>query len=112
VLHEFAHQLDQESGAANGAPRMDSRATQARWSRVMNDEFQAWQARLHARDSPDEAPELIGDYGATNPAEFFAVVTEVFFEQADALAARHPELFAVLREYFVVDPRDWAPTPA
>jgi Mlc titration factor MtfA (ptsG expression regulator) len=127
VLHEFAHQLDQESGNANGAPRVGSRAAQARWAQVMNAEFDALLARIRAREAArertlawsswhapgeaavaDEPPELISDYGATNPAEFFAVVTEVFFEQAEALSRQHPELFRVLRDYFAVDPREWA----
>ncbi len=126
VLHEFAHQLDQETGAANGAPRLGSRAAYARWSQVMAREFAGLQARIRARDaararaqaewswlgtSPDtahvEPVGLISDYGATNEAEFFAVVTEVFFKQADALAQRHPELFGLLREYYRVDPRTW-----
>jgi len=131
VLHEFAHQLDQESGSANGAPRLGSRAAHARWARVMNAEFAALQARIRAREAAraraqaewswhgssfddTTAPEpvdLISDYGATNEAEFFAVVTEVFFEQAPALAERHPALFALLRDYYAVDPREWhAPT--
>ena len=111
ALHEFAHQLDQESGSGQGAPRQDDRAAQARWARVMQAEFDALQARLRARDAglrdPLAPPELIGDYGATSPAEFFAVVTEVFFERAAALAGRHPALFAALRDYFRVDPREW-----
>ncbi len=128
VLHEFAHQLDQESGAANGAPRLGSGRAQARWAQVLGREFDALHARIRAReaarerarawmswnsDAPppaspsEEAPELISDYGATNPAEFFAVVTEVFFEQAAALAQRHPPLFAVLRDFYAVDPREW-----
>jgi Mlc titration factor MtfA (ptsG expression regulator) len=108
VLHEFAHQLDQESGTANGAPRVGTRAAQARWARTMNDEFDALQARIRAREwAVDVPPELISDYGATNPAEFFAVVTELYFEQPAALAARHPALFAVLRDYYAVDPREW-----
>jgi Mlc titration factor MtfA (ptsG expression regulator) len=133
VLHEFAHQLDQESGAANGAPRLGSRAAHARWAQVMSAEFAALQARMRAREaaqahaqaawswfgsSSDGAPlpasepaDLISDYGATNEAEFFAVVTEVFFEQARALSERHPALFALLRDYYAVDPREWrAPT--
>jgi Mlc titration factor MtfA (ptsG expression regulator) len=131
VLHEFAHQLDQESGAANGAPRLGSRAAHVRWAQVMNAEFAALQARIRAREatraraqaerswfgpSPHDefaaAPEpadLISDYGATNEAEFFAVVTEVFFEQARALSERHPALFALLAEYYAVDPREWLP---
>ena len=115
VLHEFAHQLDQEAGAANGAPRQAGPEL-ARWAAVMNAEFDALQARLRARAAAaawggaDEVapPELINAYGATHPAEFFAVVTEVFFEQAGALAQRHPALFAVLRDFYRVDPREWA----
>ena len=123
VLHEFAHQLDQESGSANGAPRLHSRAAQERWARVMGAEFAALQARLRARevaqarraawpswnDEPSDAepPDLISDYGATNEAEFFAVVTEVFFEQPHALATRHPALFEVLADCYAVDPREW-----
>jgi MtfA peptidase len=126
VLHEFAHQLDQESGSANGAPRLGSRAAHARWADVMSREFAQLQARIRAREAahararaewswsgaPDvpaagEPPDLISDYGATNEAEFFAVVTEVFFEQAAALAARHPALFALLLDYYAVDPREW-----
>jgi Mlc titration factor MtfA (ptsG expression regulator) len=127
VLHEFAHQLDQETGAANGAPLLGSRAAHARWARVMRREFAGLQARQRARDavrehaqagwawsgqSPEPAPapppdDLISDYGATNEAEFFAVVTEVFYEQPHALGARHPELFALLRDYYRVDPREW-----
>ena len=126
VLHEFAHQLDQESGSANGAPRLGSRAAHARWADVMTREFAHLQARIRAREAahararaewswfgssgPTPTPEpadLISDYGATNEAEFFAVVTEVFFEQAAALAFRHPALFALLRDYYAVDPREW-----
>jgi len=122
VLHEFAHQLDQESGAANGAPRQAS-AQLARWAEVMNAEFEALQRRLRFgagvragagswgdwnEPVAEPQPELINAYGATNPAEFFAVVTEVFFEQAGALAQRHPALFAVLRDFYRVDPREWA----
>jgi Mlc titration factor MtfA (ptsG expression regulator) len=126
VLHEFAHQLDQETGSANGAPRLGSRAAHARWARVMGQEFAALQARIRARDaarartqaewswlgsssdaSVPEPVDLISDYGATNEAEFFAVVTEVFYEQADALAQRHPALFGLLRDYYRVDPRTW-----
>ena len=126
VLHEFAHQLDQESGSANGAPRLGSRAAHARWADVMSREFAALQERIRDRQAAqsraqaewswfgaaETAPapwpaDLISDYGATNEAEFFAVVTEVFFEQPGALAARHPALFALLRDYYAVDPREW-----
>jgi Mlc titration factor MtfA (ptsG expression regulator) len=52
---------------------------------------------------------VLDPYGASSPAEFFAVATESFFEQPHALAARHPELYAEFQRYFRVDPRDWFP---
>ena len=120
VLHEFAHQLDTDSGNANGAPRLATPALQGRWAQVMSAEFDALRARLRSREAAGEfwwqgggpadagvAPELISAYGASDPAEFFAVVTEVFFEQAGALAERHPALFTVLRDFYAVDPREW-----
>jgi len=117
VLHEFAHQLDHATGATNGAPGFASPAASRRWSEVMNAEYEALRARIRAREArrglasssldAEAEPELISDYGATQPPEFFAVATEVFFEQPDALARRHPPLFAVLRDHYRVDPREW-----
>ena len=46
-------------------------------------------------------------YGATNPAEFFAVATETFFERPRRMAEHHTELFEALRSYYRVDPREW-----
>jgi Mlc titration factor MtfA (ptsG expression regulator) len=47
---------------------------------------------------------LIDQYGTTNPAEFFAVVTETFFEKPQALRARHPELYRQLQDFYLQDP--------
>ena len=101
ALHEFAHQLDQETGFANGAPRLPSRERYHRWSQVLGAEFDALRQR-----AGDEAP-LISAYGAMSPAEFFAVVTEVFFEQPLRLAAEHPALYAELARFYRLDPRLW-----
>ena len=59
-----------------------------------------------ALQSADEAgtPTVLDTYGATNPAEFFAVVTEAFFERPRALRARHPELYAEFARFFHQDP--------
>jgi MtfA peptidase len=102
VIHEFAHQLDQESGAANGAPWLGPRERYERWSSVLGAEF----ARLHARLERGE-PTLLGDYAASEPAEFFAVASEVFFEQPQRLADDAPALYAELRGYYRVDPAGW-----
>jgi Mlc titration factor MtfA (ptsG expression regulator) len=103
VIHEFAHQLDQESGQANGAPVLGSRRSYRDWSRVFGDEFSALQQRVAAGQSGG----LLSDYGATDPGEFFAVASEAFFEQAARMAQEHPALFAQLRQYYCVDPLSW-----
>ena len=54
-------------------------------------------------------PTLIHAYGATNPAEFFAVVSEVFFERAAEMSWVHPELYRELAHFYRVDPRRWEP---
>lgn len=102
VLHEFAHQLDQETGVANGAPHLPSRERHARWSRVMTDAFVRLRWQLDAG-----LPADLGDYAAQDPAEFFAVATELFFERAEWLAEVQPALFDELRAYYAVDPRGW-----
>ena len=102
VMHEFAHQLDQATGAANGAPYVGRGALQRDWARVMNQEFNALVARLAS-----EEPSLIDPYAATSPAEFFAVTTELFFERPDALAAERPALYEQLKRCYRLDPSAW-----
>jgi len=102
VMHEFAHQLDQDTGAANGAPYVGRGALQQAWARVMNREFDALRARLARAE-----PSLIEPYAATSPAEFFAVTTELFFEKPAALAAERPELYEQLRRCYRLDPATW-----
>ncbi|MGH8674389.1 MAG: zinc-dependent peptidase [Burkholderiales bacterium] len=52
-------------------------------------------------------PALFSYYGTTNPAEFFAVVSEVFFEQPRAMASMHPALYEELRKLYRIDPASW-----
>jgi len=102
VMHEFAHQLDQDTGAANGAPYVGRGALQQDWARVMNHEFDALRARAARAE-----PSLIGPYAATSPAEFFAVTTELFFERPEALAAERPGLYEQLKHCYRLDPASW-----
>jgi len=103
VIHEFAHQLDQEKGYANGAPWLGSRHRYPRWSRVLAAEF----ARLQYEATIGH-PSILDPYGARDPAEFFAVASEVFFEQPRGMAALHPELYEELRHAYRVDPAGFA----
>jgi len=102
VIHEFAHQLDQETGAANGAPFLGRRERYARWSAVFSAEFERLRDRI-ARDEPG----LIDAYGASDPAEFFAVVSELFFERPQALAAEAPAVYRELAALYCVHPSGW-----
>ena len=102
VIHEFAHQLDQESGSANGAPYVQGRSARQRWATTMKAEFDALQQRLAQGQQG-----LIDAYGATDPAEFFAVTSELFFERPQALAAAHPRLFRELAGCYRTNPLSW-----
>jgi Mlc titration factor MtfA (ptsG expression regulator) len=107
VLHEFAHQLDSESGHTNGAPYLGSADNYRSWSEVLSRDYanlrhEAWLGR---QDS------VLDHYGATSPAEFFAVVTETFFTRPWQLAERHAALYGELQKYYRVDPRDWLAAP-
>jgi len=103
VLHEFAHQLDFENYAVDGAPALATREQQLSWREVMKTEF----ASLRTADDTG-IPTLLDTYGATDPAEFFAVSTEAFFEQPCALRARHPKLYVELRRYFRQNPVEYS----
>lgn len=99
VLHEFAHQLDSEDGAMDGAPRLVPASRYGAWAAVLGAEYEELVEKVHAgrRSSID-------DYGATSPPEFFAVVTEMFFEKPVQLRDRHPELYDVLADFYRQDP--------
>lgn len=106
VIHEFAHQLDQEAGSANGAPPLGSRSLRIRWAAVMAAEFERLQLRVSAGEGAGDGG-LIDPYAATSAAEFFAVVSEVFFERPGALAAAHPALFREFAQYYATNPLYW-----
>jgi Mlc titration factor MtfA (ptsG expression regulator) len=105
TLHEFAHQLDQEEGAADGAPLLGKRAMYTAWARVLGEEF-----ALLVEDVDKHRKSDIDTYGATSPAEFFAVVTEVFFEKPEPLKRRHPALYEQLALFYRQDPAAHAST--
>ena len=101
VLHEFAHQLDGLSGSTNGAPPL-RRNSYRSWSRVFSDNFDDLRSR-----SRIGKPTVMDSYGTLNPAEFFAVATETFFEKPHQLRQHRPELYRELQQYYQLDPRQW-----
>jgi hypothetical protein len=120
VIHEFAHQLDFEDGSPNGTPLLEDKTSYARWKAVMTREYEAlcrvadrldaadvetgedWQWELRPRPAAEES--VLDPYGAEDPAEFFAVATEAFFEDAVRLRSTHPELYTILAQFYRQDP--------
>ena len=102
VLHEFAHQLDQEDGRGDGVPILEQESMYTTWAEVLSPEYE----KLRKRAAKGK-PSVLDNYGATNPAEFFAVATETFFEKPVQLQTKHPALYAELAEYYCVDPVSW-----
>ena len=102
VIHEFAHQLDQEDGSSDGAPILDGRSSYTAWAQVLSREYERLRERV------DKGKKSVIDaYGASHPAEFFAVASEAFFEKPRQLCSKHPELYDELRKFYQVDPQDW-----
>ncbi|MGJ8675901.1 MAG: zinc-dependent peptidase [Akkermansiaceae bacterium] len=101
-IHEFSHQLDQVDGAADGVPELESRGAYREWSRVFSAAFGKFQKKLEKRKRS-----AIDPYGGTNPAEFFAVSTETFYEKPRQLKREFPEVYAKLCSYYKVDPLEW-----
>jgi len=102
VLHEFAHALDHENGAANGLPPLQPGMDPAAWQRALSGAYERLQEDLERGVEP-----LIDPYGAESPAEFFAVATETFFELPEALREEEPELYEQLARFYGVDPVSW-----
>jgi Mlc titration factor MtfA (ptsG expression regulator) len=102
VLHEFSHQLDQEDGSADGAPILDQGSSYVAWARILGREYGELveKVKKHHKD-------VIDSYGATNPAEFFAVITEAFFKKPAKLKQKHPALYEELKLYYKMDPLKW-----
>ncbi|MEH2278263.1 MAG: M90 family metallopeptidase [Nostoc sp.] len=103
VLHEFAHQLDQEDGKAEGVPILQRNSDYPIWAKVMTQAYQQL-----CNDVMQGVKTVMDSYGATNPAEFFAVATETFFEKPHQLLSKHPAVYEQLQRYYQLDPVQWA----
>jgi MtfA peptidase len=107
VFHEFAHQLDTEDGSADGSPVLPRRNLYSAWARVLGEEYE------ELRKAAETGKKSVLDtYGATEPAEFFAVATEAFFEKPIQLKKKHPELYEELKIYYGQDPEADFAAPA
>jgi Mlc titration factor MtfA (ptsG expression regulator) len=102
ILHEFAHKLDEVDGALDGAPILEQNSQYVSWARAMQPAFDELQ-----RHAARKVETVMDHYGATNPAEFFAVLVETFYEKPRQLNKHHPELYAEMQRCFGVNPIEW-----
>ncbi|BCS55865.1 zinc-dependent peptidase [Geobacter sp. SVR] len=102
IIHEFAHLLDEEYRLSSSTGTGENGRGSSPWEVIFEHEYHRLQhAAAHCR------PSLFDHYGAENPAEFFAVLTETFFENPCPFKLRHPELYAAMEELFRQDPASW-----
>jgi hypothetical protein len=95
VLHEFAHKLDMLNGDANGFPPLHHGMDAAAWARDFTSAYEDLCARVDADEDT-----AIDPYATTDPAEFFAVLTEVFFETPHLLHAVYPAIYRQLQQFY------------
>jgi Mlc titration factor MtfA (ptsG expression regulator) len=103
VFHEFAHQLDMLSGTVNGTPPLATQEQFDRWVEVCT--------RVYHQVQRGEAGESISSYAGVNTGEFFAVATEVFFDDPHGLQHDHLDLYEVLAAFYRQDPSRRMPYP-
>ena len=115
VIHEFAHKLDMRAGDADGVPPLPPDIARRDWQTTLQAAYDDFCARV---DAAEEAAEREGEqvldafiedtgldpYGAESPGEFFAVMSETFFEDPHTLRAAYPALYALMSRFYLQDP--------
>ncbi len=99
VIHEFAHKLDALNGRVNGMPPLHPEMPIEKWSRTLGQAYERLLRQL------ERGQECINPYAATNPAEFFAVLSEYFFTAPHTLKHHCEDAYLQLRAYYRQDPR-------
>ena len=101
VFHEFAHQLDSTCGQGDSSAVLQQGSTFIAWARVLHKNF----IKLR-QDLSSNKPTLLGSYAGQDPAEFFAVATEYFFERPKDLQKTYPDLYRELSNFYHQNPAE------
>ena len=99
VIHEFAHKLDMLNGAPDGFPSLHGEMERAAWTQAFTGAFDDFSAKVESGAETEIDP-----YAAESPAEFFAVVSEAFFEIPHVLLREYPEVYRQLATFYRQDP--------
>ena len=102
VIHEFAHKLDMLNGEANGIPPLPKSLSPAVWEEVLLTSYDHFRAAVDAAAADEDT--MFDPYAAENPGEFFAVMSEAFFETPELLQAEYPAFYSNLVAFFRQDP--------
>ena len=106
VIHEFAHQIDMLNGDANGFPPLHNDMSRERWADAFSKAYEHFCKRVD-----DWEDTVIDEYAAENPGEFFAVMSEAFFETPTAVRTEYPDVYAQLAMLYRQDPAQRLPAP-
>jgi hypothetical protein len=99
VIHEFAHKLDMKNGSVNGLPSLHSGLSVEGWAAAFNAAYEDFCRRVDGGEDPEIDP-----YASESPAEFFAVLSECFFEMPDVLQHDYPAVYEQLKLFYKQDP--------
>lgn len=105
VIHEFIHKIDMKAGTPNGCPPLPSRIAKAQWQRVMQANFDSFCHQLTMAERFGAEAPWLNAYGATNPAEFFAVTAEAYFVNRARFSQEFSELTALFDAFFIKNGR-------
>ncbi len=112
VIHEFAHKLDMRNGEPNGFPPLHADMDSREWKRTFGAAYADFCAKVDAAEALEEEEDIedaldelpIDPYASESAAEFFAVVSEAFFETPELLLPAYPQVYAQLRSFYRQDP--------
>ncbi|MEO6927560.1 MAG: M90 family metallopeptidase, partial [Casimicrobiaceae bacterium] len=99
VIHEFAHKIDMRNGEANGCPPLPSDMPVTAWRDTLNTAYEHFRGRVACGDAT-----VIDPYASESPAEFFAVMSEVFFAEPALLAFEYADVYQQLAMFYQQDP--------
>lgn len=99
VIHEFAHKIDMRNGEADGVPPLHPGMDRRAWREALEDAYEGFcDAVERGKDT------WLDPYAAEHPSEFFAVITEAFFEDARETRRRYPAVYEQLKRFYRQDP--------
>ena len=103
VIHEFAHKLDMLNGEANGLPPLPPGLSRQDWEQTLLAAYEDFCTVIEDAEQRGEETRL-DPYAAESPGEFFAVMSETFFEMPELLREDYPALYAQLSRFYRQDP--------